>query len=96
MNKGDVVTVMTVSGEFVGKLAEQADRKIVLEDPRYVVHGEQGMGFANGVALTGVQDPKTMTILEPVFICETNEEIVDNWRRATSGIVAPTSKIIGG
>ena len=54
MKKGDVVTVMTISGEFVGKV-QSDDDLLVLDDPRLVVQGPEGqMGFARGICKTGV------------------------------------------
>ena len=35
MKKGDIVTVMTISGEFVGKI-QSDDDLLVLDDPRLV------------------------------------------------------------
>ena len=64
MKKGDIVTVMTISGEFVGKI-QSDDNLLVLDDPRLVVQGPEGqMGFARGICQTGVENPtKVLQVL---------------------------------
>jgi len=89
MNTNDVVTVMAVSGEYVGKLVKIDETGVSLNDPRLVTANEQGMGFANGIAMTGMQDPKDMIILQPVFITETHPEVVKAYRQSVSGIITP-------
>jgi catalase (peroxidase I) len=94
MNDGDVVTVMAVTGEYVGKLVRMDETGVVLQDPRFVSVSEQGMGFANGIAMTGVKDPKEMTILQAVFVCETNPEVESAYRQSVSGLItAPAGKL---
>lgn len=89
MKVNDVVTVMAASGEYVGKLLNMDETGVVLENPRLVTANEQGMGFANGIAMTGIENPKEMVILRPIFITETHEQVVKAWRQATSGIIVP-------
>ena len=52
MQVGDTVTVVTISGEYVGELESFEDATVVLKKPRMVVQTEKGMGFAHGVAVT--------------------------------------------
>jgi hypothetical protein len=87
MEKGDVVTVLTISGEFVGKLKEDNDSVVVLEDPRMLVQNEQGMGFANGVALTGKNNPSEVAFRSVVFMVKTNDDVESAWRQAVTGII---------
>ena len=56
MKKGTVVSLVTLTGEFVGKFEEETAAGVVLTKPRMLVHGEQGMGFAHGVCATGKAD----------------------------------------
>jgi hypothetical protein len=93
MKVNDIVTVMTTTGEYVGKLT-QMDTAVVLQDPRMITANEQGMGFASGVAMSGEENPKEMTIMNPVFLCATNSDVADAWRTMTSGIVTPNSKLV--
>lgn len=96
MNTGDIVTVIANNGmEYVGKLKEETATGVVIEDPRMIVANEQGMGFANGIAMTGVKDPKTVVFRQVIFLTPTNEEVQSAWRQATSGIMlAPKQGII--
>ena len=87
MKVNEVVTVMASSGEYVGKLTKMDENGIVLKDPRLITFGEQGMGFASGIAATGLEDPKEMTILQAVFVTQTHEDVVKAWHRATSGLI---------
>ena len=89
MKERDVVTVMAATGEYVGRLLKMDETGIVLENPRMITFAEQGMGFANGIAATGISDPKEMVILQAVFLTETNPEVVKAWHQATSGLVLP-------
>lgn len=88
---GDVVTVMAATGEYVGKLVSDESGIVQLEDPRFVSVSEQGMGFANGIAMTGVKDPKEVTFYDVVFVAETNPEVVSAYRQSVSGLItSPT------
>lgn len=89
MNKGDIVSVLCPMGEFVGKLIANEDGKLELEDPRLVVSGEQGLGFAKGIAQTGKMEPEYMCFNQYSFITESNEEVQKAYRAHTSGIVTP-------
>ena len=89
MKERDIVTVMAPTGEYVGRLLKMDETGIVLENPRMITFAEQGMGFANGIAATGIADPKAMTILQAVFVTETNPEVVKAWHQATSGLLVP-------
>ena len=93
ISNGDVVTVMTLSGEFVGKLVNDDAGVVTLADPRFVSMSEQGMGFAGGIAMTGVKDPKQVTLYNVLFVAETNPEVATAYRTSVSGIItAPAGK----
>ena len=91
----EVVTVMTGTGEYVGKLVSETEHTINLEDPRLIVTTEQGMGFASGIAMTSGENPKEATFKDYVFVTAANEQVVNAWREQTSGIVVPNSGIVG-
>lgn len=89
---GDVVTVMMANGaEYVGKLKEDRPGYITLEDPKFVTMTEQGMGFANGIAATGKQDPKEVKLQNYSFVTETNPEVATAYRTAVSGLITSPS-----
>lgn len=87
MKKNDVVAVVTIAGEFVGKYNTSGGGTITLEDPRMLIQNEQGMGFAAGVCVTGDRDPKEITFAQYVFVTPVNVDIEKAYRQATSGIV---------
>ena len=87
MKDGEIVTVLTVAGEFVGKLAGTEDG-VKLIDPRMVVQGpDGGMGFARGICQTGVENPTSVKIVNAIFITPSNELVQKGFREATSGII---------
>jgi hypothetical protein len=86
MNKGDIVTVLTVAGEFIGKLNEVKGNGIVLDKPRMLVQGQEGMGFAHGVCVTGERNPEICEFGNVVLMTPTNKEVADAWITATTGI----------
>jgi len=88
MNAGDIVTVLTVAGEFIGKLKHKDGDAVTLEDPRMLVQGQDGaMGFGYGVCVTGEKNPKVVEFMGVVLITPTNEDIIKAWRQATSGLI---------
>jgi len=87
MNVGDVVSVVTAAGEFVGKLDGFDGDAVILSKPRMLVMGnEGGMGFARGICMTGVENPESATFHSVVFVTPTNEDIDKAWVKATTGI----------
>jgi len=87
MKANDVVTVVTISGEYVGKLKDQGEGTLTLSDPRMLIQNESGMGFAAGIAVTGEQNPTEVTFAQYVFVVPTNIEVEKAYRSATSGII---------
>jgi|TARA_B110000914_G_scaffold214531_1_gene217492 hypothetical protein len=83
----DVVTVMTATGEFVGRLEKIDETGIVMYRPRLITFEGENMGFARGIAATGKVDPDEVTILAPIFMTPTDEEVAKAWQTATSGII---------
>lgn len=86
MEKGDIVTVVTISGEYVGVLESFEDATVVLKKPRMVVQTEKGMGFAHGVAVTGKENPEQVKFLNVVYVIPTNEQVCKAWVEATTNI----------
>jgi len=87
MKENDIVSVVTMAGEVIGKVKGEVGSTITLEDPRMLIQTEQGMGFAHGVCVTGESNPKEVTFQQYVFVTPTKEDIVKGWREATSGII---------
>lgn len=91
MNIGDVVTMVTPVGEVIGKIKEQDDQSVTLEDPRLFVPNEGGAGLAPGICMTGATDPKEAVFFKggAVAMVLTANELVAAWRQQTSGLVVP-------
>jgi hypothetical protein len=86
MNVGDVVSVVTAAGEFVGKLDGFDGDVISMSKPRMLVMGETGMGFARGICMTGKESPDSATFHNVVLVTPTNTDIESAWIQATTGI----------
>ena len=86
MQVGDTVTVVTISGEYVGELEHFEDATVVLKKPRMIVQTEKGMGFAHGVAVTGKENPEQVKFLNVVYVIPTNEQVCKAWVEATTNI----------
>jgi len=89
MKKGDIVTVVTMTGEYVGELAKT--EPLTLKNPKMIVQAPNGgMGFAKGVAVTGKENPESMVISTYVFVSEVNDNVAEAHRTAVSGIDVAT------
>lgn len=90
---GEVVSIVTMMGEIVGRLKEETSFGYVLESPRLFVpsQGESSGGFAPGVSMTGRQEPAEAHINKDLTltVCITHEQVASGWVEATSGIVMP-------
>ena len=76
MKQGDLVSVLTPHGEFVGRLEKNDDTGVHLSNPKMMVSTKEGnMGFARGVCMTGEENPKSIIFI-PIFI-ETSQIILE-------------------
>ena len=89
LKDGDIVAVVNMAGEYVGRVAGQTENKVTIENPRMVMNGPEGMGFAHGICVTGQRDPKSADFYVGglVFISPVNEDIEKAWITHTSGII---------
>ena len=89
MKKGDIISVVTAAGEFVGKFEDEGNARLVIKDPRMVIQTQEGMGFARGVCVTGVENPTEMSFYTGgiVFTAPSNEDIQKAYREAVSGLI---------
>ena len=85
--KNDVVTVMTVVGEFVGKFVMQDANRLVIADPKMLVNNETGLGFSTGIAVTGKEYPPKATFYPGglVFVVEASDRVLDSYYEAVDG-----------
>lgn len=87
--KGEVVTLVTMLGEVIGKVSENTSETITLEKPRLFVPGESGKGgFAPGVCMTGAPEPEELEfqLNNVLTITKCHQQIADGWTSATTGI----------
>jgi len=89
MNKNDVVSVVTLTGEFVGKFNDQTTEQYVIDDPRLLTQTQQGPAFIPAVCMTGVQEPSQVRFNKGtvVFVIKTAVEVEKEYRKVTSGII---------
>ena len=89
--KGEVVTLVTMMGEVVGRLKEEGTNSYTITSPRLFVpaQGESSGGFAPGLSMTGEQNPSEANINRAVVltVTKTHKQVADGWVEATSGIV---------
>jgi len=87
--QGEVVTLVTMLGEVVGRLTENTPETITLERPRLFVPGEGGKsGFAPGICMTGETEPESLVfnMTNVLTVTTSHKQIADGWTSATTGI----------
>lgn len=86
--KGDVVSVITNAGEYVGKFKSEGDATFTVEKPRMLISGEDGVGFARGICVTGVEDAAELTFQKTgiVFTTATSDIVEKAFIEATTSI----------
>ena len=89
LKKGDVITVISVAGEYVGKYESESPQNLVIKDPKMLVNGDNGLGFAKGICVTGREDPNEMKFYVGgiVFVTETTDAVVKAYHEANSGLI---------
>ena len=90
MKQGDLVTVLTPHGEFVGRLVKNDDTGVYLNNPKMMVSTEEGkMGFARGVCMTGEENPKTIIFRDGgvILVTPSNQNINKAYTEVVSGLV---------
>ena len=91
--KNEVVTVITMMGEIVGRLKEETDTGYEIESPRLFVpaQAETSGGFAPGLSMTGDQHPNSAHINKHLVmtVVKTHEQVAKGWQEATSSIIVP-------
>jgi len=87
--KGEVVTVVTVMGEIVGRVKNVTGDYVSLKNPRLFMRTNDGVGFAPGICVSGESNPSEamISMSTVVTICKTNDEIAKGWIEQTSGLI---------
>ena len=97
MKKGDLVTVLTNAGEFIGRLDKNDETGVHIDNPKMIVNTKEGkMGFARGVCMTGEKVDGTLQFNKTcvAFVLPTMKEIATGWQTQTSGIQVPQKGVI--
>ena len=87
--KNDIITVITVAGEYVGKYVDESPAMLEMADPKMLVSGEQGVGFGTGICVTGEDYPKSVRFYTGgiVFVTKTNDMVTKAYHEANSGLI---------
>lgn len=89
MKKNDVVSLLTLAGEFVGKFEDETPDIITLSDPHLVIPDNNNLGFQPVICMTG--EPKLDKVdfykATAVSMVPTAEPVVKEYRKATSGLI---------
>jgi len=97
MQSGDIVSIVTVSGEYVGEVSEfLSDNSLRIRNPRMILTDGQGqMGFAKGICVSGIENPEEQVFMQYVFVAETNDKVSNAWKEATGKILtAPKPTLV--
>ena len=87
LKKGELVSVLTPHGEFIGRLGKNDETGVHLSNPKMMVSTEKGtMGFARGVCMTGHENPKSICFRSGGVILVTNSN--DNLNKAYTEVVS--------
>jgi hypothetical protein len=89
MRKNDVVSIVTLTGEFVGKYVDETPDQYVIDDPRLLTQTQEGAAFIPAVCMTGKTEPNQVIFNKStvVFIIETADEVQKEYRKATTGLI---------
>jgi len=89
MRKNDIVSIVTLTGEFVGKYLEETSDQYIIDDPRLLTQTQNGVAFIPAVCMTGVQKPNQIRFNRGAvaFIVQTAEEVQKEYRKSTSGLI---------
>lgn len=93
--KDDVVSVITNAGEYVGKFKDEGDSTFTIGKPRMLIQGDEGVGFARGVCVTGGEDVDTLVFQKTgvVFTTPTSGIVEKAYIESTTSIVLDSGGI---
>ena len=94
MNNNDIVTVITPTGEYIGKLEHQNGDKITLSKPMIVMATQQGMDFAPILAMSGKKNPSSVTLWNVVLVTETDDEVSNRYKNHVGALITPPKGLV--
>jgi hypothetical protein len=88
-SKKDVISLITNAGEYVGRFKEETETTITITDPKMLISGENGVGFARSVSITAKEDITELTLYKAgvTFVTPSSDVIEKAFISANSGIV---------
>jgi len=88
-NKKDVISLITNAGEYVGRFKSENPTEITVTDPKMLISGENGVGFARSVSITAKEDITELTFNKAgvTFVTLSSDVIEKAFISANSGIV---------
>jgi hypothetical protein len=92
-----VHSIKVTSGEeIIGKVIEQTDVTITLEQGITIGMGQQGMQLIPAMFTTLPTANLTINTANITMFADTSDDVIDAYREATTGIKTPDKKIIMG
>lgn len=86
--KNDIVTVLSIAGEIVGRFKEETESNVTIDYPKLFVQTEQGAGFAPGICATADSEQNVVINKSGILsVLKSNEETTKAWHQVNSGIV---------
>tara|TARA_R110001606_G_scaffold82541_1_gene189173 strand:+ start:256 stop:543 length:288 start_codon:yes stop_codon:yes gene_type:complete len=88
----EVVTLVTMCGEIVGRVASETATTIMLKSPLLFVPGgsdNEGGGFAPGISMTGAQNMPRGEFNKSCIltVIPAHPQVADGWLKATGSII---------
>lgn len=87
--KNDVVSLVTLAGEFIGRFNSEGAETIVLSEPHLVTPNAERIGFMPVMCMTGEPNLPVVTFYKTTVVCmvPTSEAVQKEYIRSTSGII---------
>ena len=88
IEKRDIVTVLTPSGEYVGRFEEEKDGKVTLYKPKMLVKEGTNVGFSQGICLSAEEESDYASFYSGSMILMTlsSKTFADGWKQSTDTV----------
>jgi hypothetical protein len=97
ITKNEIYTFKLNSGEeLVTKVVDVQDDHYLISHPVSIAPAQQGVQMIPSAFTLDLEKNARLNISSITMVFETNPEVVENYRTATTGIVAPEKKILKG
>ena len=95
INTDQVYTFKLNSGEeMVTKVVGVTDTHYLIDQPVSIAPGQQGMQMIPSAFTMELKKPVRLNISAVTMVFETNEEVINSYKTATTGVVRPPEKKI--